>query len=59
MTGDPKRECTILTLSTDPEKLVMRFAFDQLQFPACTVCNSEFSNLEEQVKGIVERVGIN
>jgi len=56
MSGDPKRECTIHTLSIDSAKRVMRFSFDQLQFPACTLCNSEFSDLEGQAKGIVERM---
>ncbi len=56
ITGDPNRECRISTLSTDPRKRNMRFAFDQLHFPACAECNSDFSKLEGQGQDIVERM---
>ena len=52
-TGDPKRNASFGTYNwkTQAPKV---FAFDQLTFPACSVCNSKFSELEGLAKNVVQ-----
>lgn len=55
-TGDPKRIARFgVDFQRDPPAF-RNFSFDSLTFPACTECNSEFSNLEENAKGVVTRL---
>lgn len=53
MTGNPKRPLKIPYHAKIRKGLPESIAFDSLTFPACAGCNSQFSNLETRVKGIV------
>jgi hypothetical protein len=56
LTGDPKRVARFgVDFQSDPPKW-REFSFDSLTFPACTKCNSDFSNLESDARTIVESV---
>lgn len=49
-TGDPKRK---VPLGIDYElKKMRKFSFDQLKFPACEICNNDFSKLEGDAKSV-------
>lgn len=50
-TGDPNRKIRIC-LNYDTGKF-REFAFKQLKFPACELCNSKFSKLETQTKPVI------
>jgi len=60
LTGDPNRE-VYLGISS---KIVAgkreferkKYAFSSYQFPACKKCNEKFSELEEDVKQIIEKI---
>lgn len=55
MTGDPKRQVSFGTYNVN-DKPPTVLAFDQLTFPACEKCNSDFSSLEERAKTVIERL---
>lgn len=53
-TGDPKRVARFgMNFQKDPPEF-REFSFDALTFPACSKCNSDFSDLEERAKTVVE-----
>ncbi|QQS05570.1 MAG: hypothetical protein IPK50_01445 [Fibrobacterota bacterium] len=58
LTGDPKRSFFLgLDWYTPEEKdRIKSFAFDQLTFPSCTVCNAAFSSLEEKAKEVMNKM---
>ena len=54
-TGDPKRSVSFGTYNlNEREPSPKTFAFDQLTFPACGNCNSDFSRLEHRAKVVME-----
>jgi hypothetical protein len=58
LTGEPTRIANFgLDLSQDIEAAAPRqFAFSQFQFPACAVCNGEFSTLEGKAKKVISKI---
>ncbi|MDK2743218.1 MAG: hypothetical protein NDI90_09900 [Nitrospira sp. BO4] len=56
MTGDPKRQLKIPYFASIRKTLPNSFAFNSLTFPACTRCNSGFSDLEDQAKEIISKM---
>lgn len=54
LTGDPNR---IANFGLDfPNRRVRQFAFDELTFPACSECNSEFAVLEAGAEQVVRKL---
>jgi len=54
LTGDPKRD---VILGIDKDNFTERkFSFDQFTFPACTKCNSDYSQLEGDAKVALEKI---
>jgi hypothetical protein len=53
MTGEPKRHVSFGTYNVN-DKPPTVLAFDQLTFPACEKCNSDFSSLEDRAKRVIE-----
>lgn len=60
LTGDPKRYINVgqfyNRISASPEGSIPRIPFDQLTFPACAVCNKEFSHLEDRACQVIQRM---
>ncbi|MDX1749904.1 MAG: hypothetical protein R3271_06250 [Methylophaga sp.] len=57
LTGNPKREAYFgFEKNIETEVKTRTFAFDQFSFPACSLCNEKYANLEEQVKPILETI---
>jgi hypothetical protein len=54
-TGDPKRQVSFGTYNVK-DKAPTALAFDQLAFPACGKCNSDFSRLEDRAKRVVQEL---
>ena len=53
-TGDPKR---IVPLGIEwRTQRLRKFSFNQLMFPACVKCNSDFSVLENEARGIMNDI---
>lgn len=52
LTGDPARQA-YFGYSWEEKPRRRRFAFNAFAFPACDSCNSEFSDLETQVKPVI------
>lgn len=50
MTGDKKRMCHLKTIAEHD------IPFIHFKFPACEACNSEFSDLEGQVKDVITKI---
>ena len=60
MTGDPNRQINLGFDTRHYEKTgqsrLRTFSFNSFQFPACEKCNSEFSDMENKVKVLFERI---
>lgn len=60
MTGNPNRKINLgidlSHLQKTGEGKIRTFSFSAFQFPACQKCNTEFSELENKVKSIFERL---
>lgn len=55
-TGDPNRKACFSTDIVLAQGKERAYAFDQFTFPACEKCNSDFSALEIEAKGILEKI---
>lgn len=55
-TGDPNREVYLGRNWLDPKLSKRVFRWSSYTFPACTSCNTEFSQLEEAAKKVVENL---
>jgi hypothetical protein len=53
MTGNPARPAVLGFNWRRPESGLRRFGFSSFTFPACEVCNGEFSDLEGRAKQVV------
>lgn len=63
LTGDPNREIHLGInfpkqdkWATNPTSFIRKFRFSAFQFPACSKCNSEFSELENKTKIVIEKL---
>jgi len=60
MTGDPNRKVNFGVDTkhwrTTNELRMREFGFSAFQFPACEICNTQFSKLEADTKFIVEKI---
>jgi hypothetical protein len=63
LTGDPNREIHLGIdfpkkdkWSSNPDSFIRKFRFSSFQFPACSKCNSDFSDLENKTKLIIEKL---
>lgn len=60
MTGDPNRQINLgadmRRFSKTGEKKLMIYSFSAFTFPACEICNNEFSKLENQAKESIEKI---
>lgn len=56
MTGDPNRSLKLPFPDGIRPNMPKTMSYDSLKFPACEKCNVEFSNLEAQVKDVVNRM---
>lgn len=54
LTGEPSRK---VNLGYDwYNRRLRQYSFNQLKFPACQICNTNFSKLEDQTKNIVKKI---
>ncbi|MCA1002800.1 hypothetical protein LCM01_20590 [Bacillus thuringiensis] len=63
LTGDPNRQIQLGInfpkkdkWPTNPDSFVRKFSFNSFQFPACSKCNSDFSELESNTKPVIEKI---
>jgi len=60
MTGDPNRKVNLgidtAHIRNKNELKYREFSFSSFQFPACDLCNGEFSDLETKTKVIVDKI---
>lgn len=63
LTGNPNRQIQLGInfpkkdkWPTNPDNFLRKFSFNSFQFPACSRCNSDFSELEDSAKVVVEKL---
>ena len=56
MTGDLKRDGNFGFDLTSNNPVLRKYTFDQFKFPACYNCNLEDSNLEGEIKNIIDNI---
>jgi hypothetical protein len=56
MTGNPKREAYFGRDWRSPDWKERKYSWDAFSFPACDACNTRWSNIEANVKRVVERM---
>ncbi|MGN4849367.1 hypothetical protein [Bacillus cereus] len=63
LTGDPNRQVNLgidfpkqAKWFENPDSFLRKFSFNSFQFPACSKCNSDFSDLEDNTKLVIEKL---